>query len=105
MELEKRARALHWWFNQATRQDVPWTIIWRFRWEEWLNAGFNGPQLRSVLLYRRKQVHEGKRHMRSMSLINLLEPESFQADLGLINMRKAGNMDIEKRLPAAPEQI
>jgi hypothetical protein len=101
-EFELRAKALHGWFCQATGQDLPWTVVWKFRWDLWLAAGFNGPQLRSVLLYRRRQVYEGKRHMRSMSLLNLLEPESFQADLGLIQMRRAGKLDVEARIAMAP---
>lgn len=106
--LEARARALHDWFSRETGQNLPWTVIWRFRWEEWLRAGFNGPQLRSVLLYRRRQISDGKRHARSLTLLNLLEPESFQADLGLIQMRRAGKLDVDSKIappPDAPQKL
>ena len=101
--LEKRARDLHDWFNRETGQNLPWTVVWRFRWEAWLAAGFNGPQLRSVLLYRRRQVADGKRHARSLTLLNLLEMESFQADLGLVSMRRAGKLDVDSRIAPPPD--
>jgi len=101
--MEDRAKALHGWFCQATGQTLPWTTVWNFRWEVWLAAGFNGPQLRSVLLYRRRQVYEGKRHARSMTLLNLLEVESFQADLGLIQMRRAGKLDVDAKISQPPD--
>jgi hypothetical protein len=105
MALEKRAHDLHDWFNKETGQNLPWTVVWRFRWEEWLAAGFNGPQLRSVFLYRRRQMCEGKRHARSLTLLNLLEPESFQADLGLIQMRRAGKDYTDSKIAPPPDAL
>ena len=102
-ELETRAKALHAWFCQETGQNLPWTTVWHFRWEQWLAAGFNGPQLRSVLLFRRRQVYEGKRPLRGLALINLLDVESFQTDLGLIQMRKAGKLDADSKIGAPPD--
>jgi hypothetical protein len=103
-DTETRARALHDWFNRETGQSTPWTMTWRFRWEQWLAEGFNGPQLRSVLLYRRRQVSDGKRHVRSLTLLNLLSDlESFQADLGLVQMRRAGKLDIDARIGLPPD--
>ncbi len=103
-QLEVRAQALHAWFNAATGQGIEWTVAWRFRWEQWLLAGFNGPQLRSVLLYRRHQVAEGKRHARALTLLNLIaDCESFQADLGLVQMRKAGKLDTESKISQPPD--
>ena len=100
---ESRAKALHAWFCKETGQNLPWTTVWAFRWEVWLAAGFNGPQLRSVILYRRRQIAEGKRHARSLTLLNLLEPESFQADLGLIQMRKSGKLDPDSKIALPPD--
>ena len=103
VEIEKRAQALHEWFNRETGQNLPWTTVWHFRWEVWLAAGFNGPQLRRVLLYRRRQAAAGSRHMRCLALMNLLEVESFQADLGLIDMSKKGKLDPESRISMPPD--
>jgi hypothetical protein len=103
-ELETRAKALHAWFCKETGQNLPWTVVWMFRWEQWLAAGHNGPQLRSVLLYRRRQVSYEKRNMRSLTLLNLLgDEESFAADLGLVQMRKAGKLDADSKINLPPD--
>jgi hypothetical protein len=106
MALEKRARDLHDWFCKETGQNLPWTVVWHSRWEQWLAAGHNGPQLRSVLLYRRKQVSFEKRNMRCLTLLNLIgDEESFQADLGLVQMRKAGKLDVDAKIALPPDAV
>ena len=102
-ELETRAQALHAWFNKETGQNLPWTTVWHFRWEVWLAAGFNGPQLRRVLIFLRREVANGKRNFGALKLMNILEPEQFQADLGLIDMRKAGKLDPDTKIGLPPD--
>src|SRR5580698_432900 len=97
-ELEVRARALHEWFCQTTGQNLPWSMVWLFRWEKWLAAGFNGPQLRRVFLFLRRQIAEGKRNLGAAALMNLLDTETFEKDLGLVDMKKAGTMDVDKKI-------
>lgn len=101
--IEKRAKALHEWFCKETGQNLPWTVVWRFRWEQWLSAGFNGHQLRRVILFLRRQISEGKRQLGALKLMNLLDVESFQADLGLVDMKKAGKLDVDARIGLAPD--
>jgi hypothetical protein len=38
-----------------------------------------------------------------MTLLNLLEVESFQADLGLIQMRRAGKLDVDAKISQPPD--
>lgn len=101
--IEKRARDLHEWFCKETGQNIPWTVVWRFRWETWLASGFNGPQLRRVILYLRREINERRRNYGSLKLMNLLNPETFQSDLGLVDMKKAGKFDIDTKIGKAPE--
>ena len=100
--LETRAQALHQWFCTATGQQLPWSMPWLFRWEAWLAAGFNGPQLRRVILYLRREINENRRNYGSLKLINLLNVETFESDLGLVDMKKAGKFNVDVKLPLPP---
>jgi len=104
-EFERRAIALHEWFCNATGQNLPWSMAWRFRWEAWLAAGYNGVALRRVILYLRREISAGRRNYGSLKLINLLNVETFESDLGLVDMKKSGKFDVDVKLPAAPEKV
>ena len=100
---ETRAIALHKWFCSATSQNIPWSTTWRFRWEAWLFAGHNGTELRRVILYLRREISERRRNYGALKLVNLLNVETFEGDLGLVEMKKAGKFDTEVKLPPATD--
>jgi hypothetical protein len=105
VEFEKRALALQAWFCKATSQNLSWSVVWRFRWEQWLAAGHNGIELRRVILYLRREISAGRRNPGALKLINLLDVENFESDLGLCDMKRAGKFDVDCKLPAAPETL
>ena len=104
-DLRQRIHALHEWYCQNVMR-VRLTPEVERLWLEWLTAGYNGPQLRSVILYLRKQICVSKRNEGALKLSNLFERaedgsfRKFDEDLGLATSR--GNLNIDKKLPPAP---
>lgn len=102
-DTEPRARALHAWFCDQTGQKIPLSMDRLLRWQEWMVAGHNGPELRKVIIYLRKQINAGKRNDGSLKLSNILRIEQFEEDLGLATMSKSGFLDPEKRIAKPPD--
>lgn len=102
-ELDTRARALHEWFCQVTGQQLPLRMELLTRWIDWLQAGHNGPQLKTVLLYLRKQIASNKRNPGALKLSSLLDITKFEEDLGLAQSARSAFADPESRLPAPPD--
>jgi hypothetical protein len=85
------------------RVTVPWSMEWLRRWTEWMAAGYNGPQLRQVIAYLKREISMNKRNVGSLALGNLLNPETFGKDLTLCQMTAAGSLDPDKKLAAPPD--
>lgn len=100
-----RIANLHAWFCRETGQPLPLTQELIFRWETWLAAGHNGPELRYVLLYLRREIEAQRRRPGALKLRNLLNVESFEDDLALYWMSRSGKMSPETRIAAPPDAI
>ena len=74
------------------------------RWVDWLLAGHNGPELKKVIVYLRRQISAQKRNHGSLSLGSLLDITNFEKDLGLAQMASSGKMDPEAALAALPAE-
>lgn len=105
-DTKARIELLHEWYCQNVMRVRLTPEIERL-WLEWITAGYNGPQLRTVIIYLRKQINVGKRNEGSVKLSNLFERaedgsfRKFDEDLGLAGAR--GNLNIDKRLAPAPD--
>ncbi len=102
-DLDSRARTLHDWFCRSTGQQVPLRMPMLTAWIDWLLAGHNGPEMALVIRYLRREIAAGRRNPGSVALRHLLDIETFEKDLGLAQMHKAGGFDPEKRLTAPPD--
>ena len=100
---EDRAKALHNWFCGQMRVTIPWNMEWLRRWTEWMSSGYNGPDLRQVIAYLRREISTNKRNVGSLALHNLLNPETFGKDLSLCQMAKSGALDPDRKLSAPPD--
>ncbi len=100
---EERAKALHNWFCGQMRVTIPWNMEWLRRWTEWMSSGYNGPDLRQVIQYLKREISMGKRNAGSLALVNLLNPETFGKDLSLCQMAKSGALDPDRKLSAPPD--
>ena len=102
----KRIEALHEWYCRNALRIRLTPEVQRL-WLEWLTAGYCGPDLRSVLIYLRKQINLGKRNEGSIKLSNLFQRSEdgsfgkFDEDLGLSRARK--NLNVDRKMEAAPD--
>lgn len=101
----ERVLAIHEWYARNVLPMRRTPEVERL-WFDWLKAGYNGHQLRAVVLYIRRQISLGKRNEGALKLSNLLaRSESgflrFDEDLALARAR--GNLSVDRRLDAAPE--
>jgi len=93
-----RIEALHTWYCSAMGGEaIPLNMAFERYWFDWLQAGYNGPQLRRVMIYIRREIQAGRRNPGSLKLSNLLNPERFAEDLILLGTK------FDKKLPALPE--
>jgi hypothetical protein len=104
-ELDTRARAIHDWWNQATGQDARLTMPVLRMWIDLLQLGYNGPDIKRVLNYLRREITNGKRQPGALALRNFLLIENFEKDLALANQQRAGTLDPNRRLPSLPEPL
>jgi hypothetical protein len=100
--LEPRARDLHDWYNREMGTKIKWTMEWSRRWVEWLAAGHNGPELKQVIQYLRREFASNRRNVGSLALQNLLNVETFEKDLSLAQMTAKGALDPDKRVTPLP---
>lgn len=104
----QRIHALHAWYSRNV-MEVRLTPERERLWLEWLKAGYNGNDLRSVLIYLRRQICVGKRNEGALKLSNLFERsedgafQKFDEDLGLSRAR--ANLNVDKRIEAAPDAV
>lgn len=101
----QRIIALHDWYcrNVMTMRRTP--EVERL-WKEWLDAGYNGNDLRDVIRYIRKQIALNKRNEGALKLTNLFQRSEhgfvgFDMDLGLARAR--GNLNPMRKLEPAPD--
>jgi hypothetical protein len=102
---QTRIANLHAWFCGETGQQLPLTMDLIFRWETWLAAGHSGPELRKVLLYLRREIEAQRRRPGCLKLRNLLQVETFEDDLALYQMDRAGKMSSETRIANPPDFV
>jgi hypothetical protein len=71
---------------------------------DWLLAGHNGPELKRVIVYLRRQISANKRNHGALTLNSLLDITNFEKDLGLATMASSGKLDPEAALAALPAE-
>lgn len=103
-DTKSRIDALHEWYCRNVMV-IRLTPQVEKLWFDWLRAGYCGPDLRSVILYIRRQIALGKRNEGALKLSNLIAPgelgyTGFDQDLGLARAR--ANLNPQKKLEAFP---
>lgn len=101
----QRIHDLHAWYQ---RNVLPMRLTPEVErlWWDWLNAGYNGYDLRDVIRYIRRQISLGKRNEGALKLSNLLaRTESgfmkFDEDLALSRARQ--NLNVDRKLEPVPD--
>jgi hypothetical protein len=98
----ERIHALHAWY-EANVMKMRCTPEVERLWFQFCKAGYNGQQLKRVILYLRREINRGKRNNGSLSISSMLRPDEagvlrFSIDLGL----SGANYGIESKLSALP---
>ena len=95
----ERIQALHAWYGQAMGTSFPLGPATERYWFDWIQAGFNGKQLRRVMVYLRKEIAANRRNPGALKLRNLINPEAFEEDMFLCG----ASLDPEVKLPPTLE--
>jgi hypothetical protein len=111
----ERIEKLHAWYRRNVL-DVPQTPEVERLWLAWLKQGYNGNDLRDVIIYLRRQIQNGKRNSGALKLTNLFRFDegasclAFAEDLALARgsralrggvLEKLDDGDLPKPEPAA----
>ena len=80
-------RALHELYCQLTGQKLPLRFDRERLWFEFLRAGFNTQDLKTVIDYLQKEIRANRRNVGALKLSNVLQLDRFEEDLNIIKVR------------------
>jgi len=79
--------AAHQLYCQLTGQTLRLAYHRERMWYELLRAGFCLQDLRSVVTYLQREIRAGRRYVGALKLCNLLQPDRFEEDLQISQVR------------------
>lgn len=73
-------------------------------WYEFLCAGFNTNDLKTVVGYLQKEIRAGRRNLGALKLSNLLQLDRFEEDLNIskVRLRPSSSCGSARRVPCEP---
>src|ERR1700758_5124915 len=74
-------RAIHELYCQLTAQKLTLRFDRERLWYEFLRAGFNAEDLKTVVTYLQKEIRASRRNVGALKLSNLLQLDRFEEDL------------------------
>lgn len=77
----------HQLYCELTGQKLRLDYVRERQWLELLRAGFSLIQVRRVILYLQREIREGRRNVGALKLSNLLQPDRFEEDLNIRQLR------------------
>lgn len=80
-------RATHELYCQLTGQKLTLRFDRERLWFEFLRAGFNTQELKSVVRYLQKEIRASRRNVGALKLSNLLQLDRFEEDLNISKVR------------------
>jgi hypothetical protein len=96
--LTDQIQALHQLYCQLTGQTLRLGFDRERQWYEWLHTGFTEKDLRRVISYLQREIREGRRNVGALKLSNMLQPDRFEEDLNIRQVR----LQPPKPAPVAP---
>lgn len=85
--LNNQIQQLHQLYCHLTGQSLRLGFDRERQWYEWLHAGFTEKDLRRVIGYLQREIREGRRNVGALKLSNLLQPDRFEEDLNIRQVR------------------
>jgi len=86
-QLSQQIQQLHQLYCQLTGQSLRLGFDRERQWYEWLQAGFTETDLRRVISYLQREIRERRRNVGALKLSNLLQPDRFEEDLNIRQLR------------------
>ena len=80
-------RATHELYCQLTGQKLTLRFDRERLWYEFLRAGFNTRDLKTVVAYLQKEIRAGRRNVGALKLSNLLQLDRFEEDLNISKVK------------------
>src|ERR1700758_1819127 len=80
-------RAIHELYCQLTAQKLTLRFDRERLWYEFLRAGFNAEDLKTVVAYLQKEIRAQRRNVGALKLSNLLQLDRFEEDLNISRVR------------------
>ena len=80
-------RAAHELYCQLTGQKLSLRFDRERLWYEFLRAGFNTQDLKTVVAYLQKEIRANRRNVGALKLSNLLQLDRFEEDLNISKVR------------------
>ena len=80
-------RAAHQLYCRLTGQSLSLRFDRERLWYEFLRAGFNAQDLKTVVAYLQKEIRANRRNVGALKLSNLLQLDRFEEDLNISKVR------------------
>jgi hypothetical protein len=93
--------AAHQVYCQLTGQSLRLGFDRERQWYEWLRAGFTLEDLRRVIAYLQREIRQGRRNVGALKLSNLLQPDRFEEDFNIRQVRLAPAPPPPRQTPAS----
>jgi hypothetical protein len=74
-------------YQQLTGQSLSLRFDRERLWFEWWRVGFQLNDLRRVIRYLQREIRESRRNVGALKLSNLLQPDRFEEDLAISQVR------------------
>ena len=74
-------------YCQLTGQKLRLDFARERQWYELLRQGFGLEEVRAVIVYLQREIREGRRNVGALKLSNLLQPDRFEEDLNIRQVR------------------
>jgi hypothetical protein len=89
----------HQMYCQLTGQQLRLDYARERQWYELLHAGYTLEQVRQVIIYLQREIRENRRNVGALKLSNLLQPDRFEEDLNIRQVRLKAPTPPPSKLP------
>lgn len=84
---ESQIEQAHQLYCELTGQTLPLRYDRQRQWYELIRAGHTLAQVRAVIVYLQREIRAGRRNVGALKLSNLLQPDRFEEDLQISQVR------------------
>jgi hypothetical protein len=97
-------QSIHALYCELTGQKLTLRFERERLWYEFLGAGFNAEDLKTVVNYLQREIRAGRRNPGALKISNLLQPDRFEEDLNIRKVRLRGPSccGSSRRVPCEP---